>query len=201
MILLGIMAGWSNENMGPAVWIVSLLVILLKIKQKQKIKLWMILGNIACLCGSILVIVAPGNFVRSGQVAENQYGLLWRCFLRGYAEAQAFLVFLFPTLLILMFMLALSKVVLKQPLGIKNVLLLLGALLSWGAMVLSPHYPDRATFGTMVLLICVILSLAGKVIRKRQDLGGILWWGSVLVWLRGMYYLGEYLAICWGWIR
>ena len=24
---------------------------------------------------------------------------------------------------------------------------------------------------------------------------------GVFLWLRGMYFLGEFLAICWGWIR
>ena len=91
--------------------------------------------------------------------------------------------------------------VLKLPVGRKNWLLLLCALLSWGAMVLSPHYPDRATFGTMVMISCVILSMARRITQVRKDLGIWLWGASVLIWLRGMFYLCEYLAISWGWIR
>ena len=58
--------GWSNENMGPTVLILSL-VVMLSAAENKKIPVWMYLGNISCLAGSILMIVAPGNFVRSGR--------------------------------------------------------------------------------------------------------------------------------------
>lgn len=201
IIPLGLLAGWSNENMGPAVWIVSLAVIIIKLREHVKIPLWMILGNISSLLGSIMVIIAPGNFVRSAEIEENQYGLLWRCFLRGYAQSKAVCEYLFPTLVVLAAVLVISKCVLKLPIGEKNLLLIAGAVLSWGAMVLSPHYPDRASFGTMAMLICVILSCAWKIVKKRNALVMPLFLINILIWLRGMYFLGEYLAIYWGWIR
>ncbi len=80
-------------------------------------------------------------------------------------------------------------------------LLLLGALLSWGAMILSPHYPDRAAFGTMILLICAILSMAGKIVDRQKENAWMYYGCAVLIWLRGMYFLVKYLGLCWGWIR
>lgn len=201
IIPLGLLAGWSNENMGPAVWVLSLAVIVLTKREKRKLSLWMFVGNISCLVGSILVIAAPGNFVRSAQVESSEYGFLWQSFLRGYAESAAVTEHLFPALLVLGFMLVLCKGVLKQDLGRRNVLLLLCAFLSWGAMALSPHYPDRATFGTLALLVCVVLSLAEKVLSKRKELSWLLWIITALIWLRGMFYCGEFLAITWGWIK
>ncbi|MCM1214198.1 MAG: DUF6056 family protein [Lachnospiraceae bacterium] len=201
IVPLGILAGWSNENMGPVAWLLSLAVMALAVREKRKLSAWMILGSLGCLAGSVMVIAAPGNFVRSAQAPDREYGFLWRCFLRGYAESTAAVEYLFPALLVTGVMFILCKGVLKQSLGQRNVLLLLGALLSWGAMILSPHYPDRATFGTMVLLICVILSLAGKVLAVRKDLAWMLWGLTALIWLRGMYHCGEFLAITWGWIR
>lgn len=201
IIPLGILAGWSNENMGPAVWLLSLVVIASAVREKRRVFPWMILGNLSCLAGSVMLIMAPGNFIRSAQAESNEYGVLWRCFLRGYAESSAVTIHLFPALLVLGFLVILCKGVLKQELGRRNVLLLICALLSWGAMALSPHYPDRATFGTMALLICVILSLAKKVLDVRKDLAWMLWGLTALIWLRGMYYCGEFLAITWGWIR
>ncbi len=201
IIPLGIAAGWSNENMGTAVWFLSMAVIFLVLKETRKIKPWMALGSLSCLVGSIMCIAAPGNFVRLQEVNEDQYGILWRFFLRCYRESKAALDYLFPTLLVLGFLWIVSKYVLKQKVCVKEVLLLLCALLSWGAMVLSPHYPDRASFGTMLLCICEILILARKILRQRSDLAWPLWFGAVLIWLRGMYYCGEYLAVLWGWIR
>ena len=191
---LGILAGWSNENMGPAVWLLSVAVILTTAKKKSRIPCWM-------LVGSIMVIVAPGNFVRSSQAPDREYGFLWRLFMRCYAEGKATMEYLFPTLLVLAAVLLVGKCALKIPIGRQNSCLLLLALLSWGAMVLSPHYPDRASFGTMVFMICVIISMTGKILEKRKDLLWPMWAGSVLIWLRGMYMCGEFLAMCWGWIK
>ncbi len=201
IVPLGILAGWSNENMGPMAWILSLIVIVARMRQKQMVRIWMLLGNLACFFGSVMVVAAPGNFVRSAQVASNGYGVFWKLFLRGYGESTAMLDYLFLPLLLTGFLLILCKSVLKLSVGRRNLLLLLGALLSWGAMVLSPHYPDRATFGTMVLLLCVILNLAGRILRAKGDLQNAFWGVSFFIWLRGMFFLGEFLAICWGWIR
>lgn len=201
IIPLGLLAGWSNENMGPAVFLLGLMVIVCACREKRKVSPWMILGSISCLVGCVLVIFAPGNFVRSTEIEENSYGLLWQCFLRGYAESKGVLEFLFPALLILVFLVILQKWALQGQIGRRNLMLLFCALLSWGAMVLSPHYPDRAAFGTMALLCCVILSLAGKIVRARQDMAWPLFGVALLVWLRGMYFCGEFMAISWGWIR
>ena len=198
---LGILAGWSNENMGPAVWLLSVAVILTTAKKKSRIPCWMLVGSVSALLGSIMVIVAPGNFVRSSQAPDREYGFLWRLFMRCYAEGKAAMEYLFPTLLVLAAVLLVGKCTLKIPIGRQNIYLLLLALLSWGAMVLSPHYPDRASFGTMVFLICVIISMTGKILEKRKDLLWPMWAGTVLIWLRGMYMCGEFLAMCWGWIK
>lgn len=195
MIPLGILAGWSNENMGPAAWLVSLAVILMAVREHRKMKPWMIVGNLSCLVGSVMVVAAPGNFVRSAEVPEHEYSFLRRLFLHCYAESKGALEYLFPVLLCLAMTLIIGKGVLKLSVGRKNLLLLLCALLSWGAMILSPHYPDRATFGTMALLICVIISMWQKVLRERRDLLVAAFVTSALIWLRGMFFLMEFVVI------
>lgn len=199
IVPLGILAGWSNENMGPAVWILSLVVILAALREKRKVHLWMVLGNLTCLFGSVMMIMAPGNFVRSAQTKDGK-GFLWRLFLRCYSEAKGGMEYLFLTLLLLTFVLILARCVGDIHIGRKNALLLFCGLLSWGAMIFSPHYPDRSAFGTMVLLICVIISLSAKILKRRQDLAWPFWWGTVLVWLKGMYYCCEQIGVYWGWI-
>lgn len=197
---LGLMAGWSNENMGPAVWVLSLVVIFLGLREGRGLKPWMALGSLACLTGSILCIAAPGNFVRSAQIEAEQYGTLWKLFLRSYAEGKGAMEYLFPVLLVLGALLFVSKCVLKLDTGRRTILVLFCALLSWGAFFLSPHYPDRASFGTLVLCVCAILSLTRRILRERQNLTWPLWYGAAFISLRGMYFCGEYLAILWGWI-
>ncbi len=201
VIPLGILAGWSNENMGPAMWILSVAVMASVVKEKGRVEPWMVLGSLSCLAGSVMCIAAPGNFVRVHQSEEDMYGVVWKLFLRSYRECRAALDYLFPTLLVLGFLWIVSCCVLKQALCRRDNILLGCALLSWGAFILSPHYPDRACFGTMVLCICVILSLAKKILRRRGELSWPLWGGMALIWLRGMYFCGEFLAVSWGWIK
>lgn len=200
IVPLGILAGWSNENMGPTVWILITVSMVLIKKRGGNLKIWMHLGNLSCLLGSILVIIAPGNFVRSKETVLEGYGTLWKAFLRCYVECKASFDYLFVALIVAVLMLIAGKAV-GCKVGVSNVLCLLGALLSWGAMILSPHYPARATFGTMVFLALVALSMAGKIMDKRKDLevpmAGVLF----LIWLRGMFFVGEYLGSAWGWIK
>ncbi len=197
---LGLVAGWSNENMGPAVWILSLAIILYLWIKERKWSWWMLWGNITCLAGSCLVILAPGNFVRSAETVSDK-GLLWRTFLRCYSESKALFEYLSPTLLVFAFMLCLYAGVCGKKLTKAHVVYLLGALLSWGAMILSPHYPDRATFGTMVFFICVIVSMAKEVIAQRPKLTAWILTAGSVIWLRGMFFLMEYSCIIWGWIK
>ena len=197
---LGLIAGWSNENMGPAVWILSLLVMILRRKDHKRIPLWMYLGNLSCLAGSVLMIAAPGNFVRSEETSEDTRGLLWNLFLRFYSEAKGAFEYLFPALLLTVVLLVICVGILREKIGRENLLLLAGALLSWGAMVLSPHYPDRAAFGTMVLLICVILSLTGRAVDRQKENAWMYYGCGVFIWLRGMYFFMEFIGLMKGWI-
>lgn len=200
MVPLGLAAGWSNENIGPAVWVLSLIVLIWQTKEKKKAPLYMVTGNLACLLGSVAVIAAPGNFVRSAY-AEEGYGLLWRIFLRCYALSRGLLEYLFPALLVAGFVCIIGKCMLRIDLGRERALLLLGALLSWGALILSPVTVDRAYFGTTLFLIAFSVSYIKDAVRERP---GLLWpfmaAGSA-IWLRGMYLLGEYVCTCWGWIK
>lgn len=121
--------------MGPAVWIISLIVILLNIREKKKVRFWMAAGSISCFLGSVMVVAAPGNFVRSAQVASNEYGLLWNCFLRGYAQGKAALEYLFPVVLLLSCLLVISN-------GIVPPLSRQGGLWNHGTVGLRYFVPD-----------------------------------------------------------
>lgn len=202
--VLGVLAGWTNENMGPAVWVVTVLAMWMYRKETdKKVPFWMVLGSTGCFVGSLLMIVAPGNGIRSAEVASNSYGTLWQIFLRMYGLCRGMWEYLFPVVLVTVSLIFINVFILGNPLQKQEILLLACAVLSWGAMLLSPHYPDRAAFGTMCLLLCVISSLAGAVLKQctnksgRVAMAGI----GIFIWLKGMYMLGEFMAISWGWIR
>lgn len=63
MILLGFLAGWSNE--AGALATVCLTVFLVGMCRAQKIfRLWMIAGLVALIVGCAFMLLAPGNFAR-----------------------------------------------------------------------------------------------------------------------------------------
>jgi glucose-6-phosphate-specific signal transduction histidine kinase len=150
-----------------------------------------------------MMIIAPGNSVRSAQVASNEYGLLWQIFLRMYSVCKGAWDYLFPVILVTAALVLVNVCVLGNRLRKSEILLLIGAVLSWGAMILSPHYPDRAAFGTMCLLLCVAVSQAAAILKSRNSKACTLTMAGIgiFIWLRGMYFLGEFLSISWGWIR
>ena len=193
IVPLSVLAGWSNENMGPTVWLLSLFTIVYRKKKDLPVKLWMILGCVFSFLGSLACIIAPGNFKRSAEVDAGK-GFLWKAFLRVYSESRGIFDFLYPAAILALILLIMYYPLLKKKVDIKTVLLLVMAALSWGAMVLSPHYPDRATYGTLVFFIVVIISLVLRLIKEKEELKPWLNGALLFVYVRGMFWLCEYLA-------
>ncbi|MCL2441297.1 MAG: DUF6056 family protein [Treponema sp.] len=69
-LFVGILAGWSNENSGAAVLFLLLAYFIIKKINKSKFYLFEILGLIGFLIGFILLIAAPGNYVRLEVIHE-----------------------------------------------------------------------------------------------------------------------------------
>ena len=150
MMPLGLITGWSTENMGPAAACVAALITFICIKEGKTggtRKIWMIEGVVASALGSVMCIIAPGNFIRKDDSSELALSFADRCLqmLKGIGG------YLFPALFVLSVSLML---LLKSGKKVRRgeAALLCGAILSYGAMILSPHYPDRAAFGTCVLI-------------------------------------------------
>ena len=198
IIPLALIAGWSNENMGPVCFIISVITMVIVRKAGRKVSFWMIEGSLLSLAGSVMCIAAPGNFVRNATIPER--GALWTLFLRCYSEMTAVFRFQILTVLTLASVLVISITFCGIKLTLSEKVLLLGALLSWGAMFLSPHYPDRASFGTMCLMITVIISRCILVIRHKEDSLIPLSLCMLVIWGAGMYSLTEFLAVSAGWV-
>lgn len=166
LALLGLMAGWSNENMGPVCFLLALgVIVYVKRRQNSKIESWMISGVVSSFAGSVLVVAAPGNFVRSAEIPHQAIGE------RFYAMLTAGVGFLLPSVLCTVTVVLIKLVCLKSRLDRVQWALAVMAVLSYGAMVLSPHYPDRATFGTMILCIALSVSVMGDIIAAGAQRG------------------------------
>ena len=200
IIPLALMAGWSNENMGPTVFIFTVATMVYVNKVEHIVQPWMVLGSIFSFLGSVACIAAPGTFVRSKQVMTYEYGILWKSYLHGFYETRAVFEYLFLAILITLIMIMLCKAVCAEKLGVEIVMVLALAILSWGGMALSPHYPDRATYGTMLLLIISFMAIGYRILNKKPAMRKFFFLGAGLLWLRGMFFLYGYIGIHLGWI-
>lgn len=200
---LGLFAGWSNENMGPAVWLGTLAIILFLWIKEKKWYPWMLAGNLSCLLGSCLVILAPGNFVRNVEAEEQVAGkgLLWRVFLRCFSLANGLFYYLLFAAVLLVLLLFLYCSVLHKKLRRSDWCLLFMAVLSWGAMILSPHYPDRASFGTLVLMLIPMMHMIAGIGGEQKNIGIPGFAAALFVWLCGMFPLCTYICQMLGWIQ
>ena len=190
MIPLSLISGWSNENMGPTCFVIALTVILIRVRaDKKPVKAWMIIGLIGSLIGSILCILAPGNFVRVNEIDKLPLSqeLINRILsmLRGIGD------FLFPSLIILGFVMIAAHTLLSISFDRTEGILLFAILLSYGAMILSPHYPDRASFGTMVLTIATACRLMYRIGEKDEKICASLIYGMTI-----MIAMGACIKLC-----
>lgn len=190
IVPLGLIAGWSNENMGPVCFIAAITAIVyLSGKCGRRIQLWQLEGAAASLIGSFLVIAAPGNFVRKAFISqEGIFTTLWNRFLSMLTAGADFL---FPSFVLVAIVLMLYLVCAGENLRAAQWILLAVIILSFGAMVLSPHYPDRATFGTMVICIVLIVSVLADLLKKKGYLKTYVIALAAFSWLYAVYTLVE----------
>lgn len=150
MFCAGIIAGWTNENIAPVfVLLVCTTIVWSKIKL-NRIPVWMITGLLGVACGTALLLLAPGNSVRAEDIATRVnagYSVLKTLIVRCYYIERAIFTCLFPTLLILGIILFITIKVYKICPDIISIMFVSAGGLSVGAMIMSPTYPIRATFG------------------------------------------------------
>lgn len=191
---LGLLAGWSNENMGPVCFLTAVAaMIFIGREKKERLPFWMWEGALSSLVGSILVIVAPGNFARSAVIENN--GLAALLTERLFSMLRAGTGYLFPSIVLVLLSFLLYSVYADQKMHIGHLVLLAAAVLSYGAMILSPHYPDRATFGTMAVCIALSLSLLSETLKLKPEIRPhmVILLGST--WVYALYRLIEEIYI------
>lgn len=153
MFIGGVLTGWTNENTVAGLIIILLLLLIYMKKQKQSIPLWAYFGFLGVLIGYIIMIVAPGNFIRAAEAGTpTTLVLLFRLF----SYTQLFIAYLSVLNLGLVFTLILY---LRFNTNNKNQYLiialvyLLGVFASIYSMILSPSFPPRAWFGVITFNI------------------------------------------------
>ncbi|MFI3176773.1 MAG: DUF6056 family protein [Eubacteriales bacterium] len=157
-LLLAFLAGGSNEHVSASILLCAGLLTLFTVYKKVAIRVWMILGLVVGFLGWIIMIMAPGNYVRLEEsiVAEESRRYILVRYAKMFAEAtqhfsnSSWVLFGVILLMVLAFYHKLKK---------ENILiagfLLIGALLGHYAMIFVDQYAERAYIG---IQICIIMA-------------------------------------------
>lgn len=183
---LALIAGWSTENMGPACFAVTALVILYKIIKKEKLQVFLFEGAALSAIGSALLILAPGNFVRDQFSDHTGLGsMIYNRLIRFWNASSNYLL---PTLIIAIGVLLYEVYVCGKKLSVYNQMLLLYAFIAHFAMLLSPAYPQRTSFGIMAVLIAFIVNVLNEHISEDRP-------RKVIFFLTASVYIASMLVV------
>ncbi|UJM29773.1 DUF6056 family protein [Enterococcus faecium] len=79
MLLLGIIAGWCNENTsGGTLFIVVAYTALSYFYKNKKIEKWMIAGIVGNIVGFLFMVMAPGNDIRATYFDRSNLSIFWK---------------------------------------------------------------------------------------------------------------------------
>lgn len=179
-VLIGLMAGWSNEASGATLVVGLLLYLGWAVLQKKKIAIEKICGVIACFIGYGFLIIAPGNFVRASQAsaASESAGVIMVYLHRLGRETFYSLIFLLFPFIISMTLYFLENLVMadnKKQFSFaqiktdfargKQVFFVLLAFVSVYVMTFSAGFANRIFhFPMMLLAVVFAMSVRGILV-------------------------------------
>ena len=161
MFLLGIIAGWTNEN--TAVGTIFIVVASLFFMKKSKVKLekWHISGAVGIVIGFILLIAAPGNYARNELFVDNT-SVIVKWIYRAVNYSISFVDILKPLILFTIILVTIN-IYYKKKIEKNVIVYLIAAVLTVYSMVLSPTFPERAWFGVIIYAIIADMYLLYNV--------------------------------------
>lgn len=164
IFIIGIFAGWSNENAGAGMLVVLTLYFLYYYFNNIKMSKYIISGYMGSIIGYLLLIIAPGNFAREA-VEQNivHTSLIFRVFMITYF----FVMFLLGMFIILSVVFFVGKRYfnLKKDNTIYHSLMyIISSICAAYCMIAAPTSPERTWF-----CIVVYMTIAIGVIYDKFD--------------------------------
>jgi len=155
MFLLGVFAGWCNENTsGGGILIVILMLLYCKIFCK-KIRNWMVSGLVGSIIGFLFMTLSPGNSVRSEYALSTENNRhVFAILIENVDGLTNILQGSFAPLIII-FIVSITIVINQK--NWKRIYIsfmyFTASIATVYAMALSPFIPGRAMFGATIFLI------------------------------------------------
>ncbi|MBD8389723.1 DUF6056 family protein [Dysgonomonas sp. BGC7] len=155
MFILGIIAGWTNENTAGAMILIAFLYMFYFCRKKWLMPIWGYCGIVGAIIGFAVMILAPGNFERAGEGGLSFFLLAYRVF----NATLTFFYYCGPLIMVCVVVFILSYHYNKNREGevkdtlVRTLIYYIAAVAAVYAMLLSPTFPRRALFGVVSFLI------------------------------------------------
>jgi hypothetical protein len=169
LFIFGIMAGWCNENTsGGGILLVLLAlcryIFYSKENGKAKIKPWMVSGLLGIFLGFGMMVMAPGNSIRTESVTEDEstgiMAIVGR-FLKINKAVETYLFVLLAVAIILFVYLMLKKHTLFSM--INSIFYAVASIATAYALIMTATPMDRAYFGASIFMIIACIQMIAYI--------------------------------------
>lgn len=153
MLVVGIIAGWTNENTAAAMIIMIIAYFYYYKSQKWHIPVWAYTGLAGAIVGYTLMIIAPGNFARASE-APTLSAFLIAYRLLTYTQRFVIYLGLLNTAIIICYFIYKKTTDRTNPINMGYIIIyFIGVFVSIYTMLASPSFPARAWFGSITFNI------------------------------------------------
>lgn len=199
MLIAGVFAGWTNENMGGATMgAVILFLIYFRIK-KMPVRAHHFTGLLGVIFGFGILLLAPGNRVRIDNTHRERNimkHLQWSI-KQVVADTWRAVLLMLAVLIVVLLIVCIKRKKLHKLNWLLPCIYLLTGAAAAGVLILSPEAPPRSFFGANIMFACAAFVLAAQVFSGKTD--GVKRFAAVLSILValgfGVLYVGEYYAL------
>ncbi len=159
MFILGLLAGWTNENTSIGLIVILVLSLIINKLENKNFELSKarIFGIIGTLTGSLFMICAPGNYIRSAEFKDDTF-IIIKIIKRGLNITNNLENIMLPLLIVLIILYS-FKIYYKKKIEKESYIFILGGFAALYSMILSPTFPERAWTGAMVFFVISIVIL------------------------------------------
>lgn len=159
MFILGLLAGWTNENTSAGLIVILVFSLIINKVETKKIELskTRLFGIIGTLAGFIIMICAPGNYIRSAEFKDDTF-IIIKIIKRALDITNNLENIVLPLLIVIISLISL-KVYHKKKIEKEAYTFILGGFAAIYAMVLSPTFPERAWTGAIIFFVIAIIIL------------------------------------------
>ena len=156
IFVMGVIAGWSNENTGFVVILIAMTFTYFA-RRKSKVCAWQFWGICGAILGYTVLMASPGNFAKLSETVANPDTL--QDLERQYARVKLALMCSFPLLLVF---LRLPKLRIGENTSKARIIariFLLGGLVNGAMMIPLPNFPARTLTMTVVFWLIGVLHI------------------------------------------